>query len=333
MILTVPLANRQRDIDRELDDLDRGVHLAALFFILLGAGDGAVDGRAHRRSGAAADPRHTAHRARRFRRADRGPVIRRTAPPRRCLQQHGGGAQGAAHPARTDAPARSVGGDGAAGRARNQEPADADSAVSRASAPRARRPRRADGRSAGKLRHVDSRAGAAAAADLRRVLQLCVSPDREASRRSMWRNSSPTSSILTGPVSPVGSRSSTTSAPRSPACSSTARSSPAAWRTSSRTHCTRCRARDRSVVDGIGGRSIRLDRGSRHRRRHGRGGACARVRALFSTKTTGTGLGLPIARRNIELNGGTIEIESTRGRGTLVRIRLPLAVGYTAAAG
>ena len=61
--------------------------------------------------------------------------------------------------------------------------------------------------------------------------------------------------------------------------------------------------------------------------------ALARVfEPYFSTKTTGTGLGLPIARRNIELNGGTIEIESTRGRGTLVRIRLPLAVGSTAAA-
>ena len=40
MILTVPLANRQRDIDREIDDLDRGVHLAALVFVLLGAAMG-----------------------------------------------------------------------------------------------------------------------------------------------------------------------------------------------------------------------------------------------------------------------------------------------------
>ena len=39
-ILTVPLANRQRDIEREIDDLDRGVHLASLFFILLGAAIG-----------------------------------------------------------------------------------------------------------------------------------------------------------------------------------------------------------------------------------------------------------------------------------------------------
>jgi signal transduction histidine kinase len=45
----------------------------------------------------------------------------------------------------------------------------------------------------------------------------------------------------------------------------------------------------------------------------------------FSTKTTGTGLGLPIARRNIELSGGSIEVDSRKGEGTLVRLRLPLA--------
>jgi signal transduction histidine kinase len=45
----------------------------------------------------------------------------------------------------------------------------------------------------------------------------------------------------------------------------------------------------------------------------------------FSTKTTGTGLGLPIARRNIELNGGSVEVRSTKGAGTTVIVRLPLA--------
>ena len=45
----------------------------------------------------------------------------------------------------------------------------------------------------------------------------------------------------------------------------------------------------------------------------------------FSTKTTGTGLGLPIAKRNIELNGGTIAVTSARDRGTTVEVTLPVA--------
>jgi signal transduction histidine kinase len=43
----------------------------------------------------------------------------------------------------------------------------------------------------------------------------------------------------------------------------------------------------------------------------------------FSTKATGTGLGLTIAKRNVELNGGTIEVKSQRGVGTTVTITLP----------
>ena len=45
----------------------------------------------------------------------------------------------------------------------------------------------------------------------------------------------------------------------------------------------------------------------------------------FSTKATGTGLGLPIARRNIELSGGGIEVDSAKGEGTTVILRLPTA--------
>jgi signal transduction histidine kinase len=45
----------------------------------------------------------------------------------------------------------------------------------------------------------------------------------------------------------------------------------------------------------------------------------------FSTKATGTGLGLTIAKRNVELNGGTIAVSSERGRGTRVELRLPAA--------
>ena len=45
----------------------------------------------------------------------------------------------------------------------------------------------------------------------------------------------------------------------------------------------------------------------------------------FSTKATGTGLGLTIAKRNVELSGGTIAVRSARGAGTTVTLTLPVA--------
>jgi signal transduction histidine kinase len=45
----------------------------------------------------------------------------------------------------------------------------------------------------------------------------------------------------------------------------------------------------------------------------------------FSTKATGTGLGLTIAKRNVELNGGSITVRSAAGKGTVVTIELPTA--------
>jgi signal transduction histidine kinase len=54
--------------------------------------------------------------------------------------------------------------------------------------------------------------------------------------------------------------------------------------------------------------------------------ALARVfEPYFSTKATGTGLGLTIASRNVELNGGTVSVTSRKGEGTTVTIRLPRA--------
>ena len=46
----------------------------------------------------------------------------------------------------------------------------------------------------------------------------------------------------------------------------------------------------------------------------------------FSTRTTGTGLGLTIAKRNVELNGGTIAVSSQRGVGTTVTMTLPITL-------
>ncbi|MEE8394204.1 MAG: ATP-binding protein [Rhodospirillales bacterium] len=40
-------------------------------------------------------------------------------------------------------------------------------------------------------------------------------------------------------------------------------------------------------------------------------------------KQEGAGLGLPLTRGLVELHGGTIEIESGKGRGTTVTVRLP----------
>jgi len=54
--------------------------------------------------------------------------------------------------------------------------------------------------------------------------------------------------------------------------------------------------------------------------------ALARIfEPYFSTKAVGTGLGLTIAKRNVEIHGGAITVESAPGRGTVVQVEIPTA--------
>jgi signal transduction histidine kinase len=77
----------------------------------------------------------------------------------------------------------------------------------------------------------------------------------------------------------------------------------------------RATAQERSIIVEIADTGIGMD-----------ADAIARIfEPYFSTKATGTGLGLTIAKLNIELAGGTIEVSSTRGVGSTVTIRVPIA--------
>ncbi len=53
----------------------------------------------------------------------------------------------------------------------------------------------------------------------------------------------------------------------------------------------------------------------------------------FTTKKNGTGLGLPLALRAIDLHNGTMEVHSEVGAGTTVKIRLPLSREFQHPAG
>jgi signal transduction histidine kinase len=55
--------------------------------------------------------------------------------------------------------------------------------------------------------------------------------------------------------------------------------------------------------------------------------AAKAFRPFFSTRSGGSGLGLPTARKIVEAHGGSIKLQSERGRGTKFTIRLPAPAG------
>src|SRR4029079_15405560 len=87
------------------------------------------------------------------------------------------------------------------------------------------------------------------------------------------------------------------------------------------------------AVEGRGSITVTFERESKTQRvsiKDGGPGLTAEAqrnlfRSFFTTKARGTGLGLPTAKRLVELHGGSITIESTPGAGTAVAVSLPTA--------
>ena len=50
----------------------------------------------------------------------------------------------------------------------------------------------------------------------------------------------------------------------------------------------------------------------------------------YTTKASGSGLGLPFAMRAIELNGGKIAIDSELGQGTVCKVTIPITANAPA---
>lgn len=323
-ILTVPLTLRQREIDREIDDLDRGVHLAALFFILLGAGIGLY--MAER----IADPiRRLTQATRRIARGDFDAqiAVKSADELKRLVDAF-------------NSMAREL--KAQRGQLERTHRLEAWAEMARQVAHEIKNPLTPIQLSAEHLRRVHADSGQ----PMGDVLENCVTTIlgqvrllRQISAEFSSFASSPTAKRspidlpeliaavidpyragLAGRISIVNGA--TPPLPRAladrtliaRALSNIVENALHAMPSSGELVID-ARVEADWVVLEVRDTGVGMDEE-----------ALARVfEPYFSTKTTGTGLGLPIARRNVELSGGSIEVESTPGRGTLVRLRLPMA--------
>jgi len=322
-LLTVPLAFRQHEVEREIDDLDRGVHLAALFFILVGAAIGLS--MAER----IADPvRQLTRATRRIARGDFDAriAVRSTDELRRLVDAFNGMA--AELKAQRDQLERT-------------HRLEAWAEMARQVAHEIKNPLTPIQLSAEHLQRVHADRGE----PMGPVLEGCVTTIlgqvrllRQIAAEFSSFASSPTA--RRAPADPVrlvaevvepyrvglGNRILITNEVQAPlpqvivdrtlvtrALANVIENALHAMPGEGRLQLT-ARVDDGFVEIRVSDTGVGMD-----------ADALGRVfEPYFSTKTTGTGLGLPIARRNIELSGGSIAVESAKGVGTTVTIRLPL---------
>jgi signal transduction histidine kinase len=323
-ILTVPLANQQREIEREIDEIDRGVHLAALFFILLGAAIGLS--MAER----IADPVRRLTRA--TRRIARGDFDERVAVSsqdelRRLVDAFNSmAAELKAQRTQLERTHR----------------LEAWAEMARQVAHEIKNPLTPIQLSAEHLRRVHADRGE----PMGDVLESCVTSIL-GQVRLLRQISSEFSSFASSPtarpaavdlpelVATVVDPYRTGLEGRVEIDNRVPPSLPRVFvdRTLIARALSNIVENALHAMPGRGTFTITSDiqpaTVSLHMRDTGSGmdaEALARVfEPYFSTKTTGTGLGLPIARRNVELSGGEIDVQSEKGVGTTVTLRLPKA--------
>ena len=323
-ILTVPLANQQREIEREIDELDRGVHLAALFFILVGAAIGLS--MAER----IADPvRRLTLATRRIARGefDERIAVRSVDELRRLVDAFN--SMAAELKAQRD-------------QLEKTHRLEAWAEMARQVAHEIKNPLTPIQLSAEHLRRVHADRGE----PLGPVLDSCVTSIlgqvrllRQISSEFSTFASSPTARPaavdLAEVVSEVVEPYRTGLVGRIDIHNDVAPPLPRVFvdRTLIARALSNIVENALHAMPGKGSLTLTAEvEGSRVLLRIRDTGvgmdddALARVfEPYFSTKATGTGLGLPIARRNVELSGGEINVESEKQRGTVVTLRLPIA--------